>query len=247
MLRWILSNFLNEKEIDFANEDYSVIYHGKVQSVIWEEEDDSLILVICITGGCHVTKRGDSWRLHFVDKWSTPTRGPCQIRVSKDMRCSLKITNGAKIPEAPCHEPVIAGAISLSELKKNFIDPIIASYVSNGWIRKDGKTLHVHNHICVGLCYSSSEKIESQTRELLKYFDANAIIYHVTEDDAEGGSCVIEVEPRSKVYENNVKGILGYKGLYCNIYFIIKGLGMKYDITRKNEQDKSSPIKYVTL
>jgi len=105
-------------------------------------------------------------------------------------------------------------------------------FVKNGLIRKEGRILYVSLDIsdesgCMCGLATDVEQIESVTRDIKKFFDADEIVYQHTHRRADN-LAVVEVEPG---YKGEIRKLPGaYKGdSWCGTYPVIKGLGMRWE------------------
>lgn len=173
-------------------------------------------------------------------------------RMCHSFKLNEEVTN-----EPMCEEPIIDGAIPFGSIMKMILREhpnvqglikefgtftgckyLTDEFVKDGLIRKEGKVLHVNFGIfgptgCVCNFTEKVEKIESVTRDLKKFFEADEIVYHLTKKLAEY-TTMTEVDPG---YTGSIRSVPGaHKGdPLCGTYPVIKGLGMKWVCEGKRE------------
>lgn len=130
-------------------------------------------------------------------------------------------------PEPPSVRKLISETGTFTGCKE-----LMDKFTGDGRIRKDGNTLHVDFSIsdqpgCMCGFATEVEQVESVTRDLKKFFEADEIVFHHTTKTA-GNYVTIEVEPGHKGGIRNLPG--AYEGdPWCGTYPVIKGLGMRWE------------------
>jgi len=104
-------------------------------------------------------------------------------------------------------------------------------FVNDGLIRKDGTMLHVDFNIssqagCMCGFAGTVQELESVTRDLKRFFEADEIVYHLPNKHISHVT-MPEVEPG---YSGSICSVPGYYACdpSCGTYPVIKGLGMSW-------------------
>lgn len=137
-----------------------------------------------------------------------------------------------EVEEIPVPKPPTVSSLIKETGTFTCCQELVDKFVANGLIRKEGRVLHVSMDIsseagCICGLAERVEEIESLTRNLKKFFDADEIIYHHTDRTAEMIS-IVEVDPGYKGHICELPG--AFEGdSYCGTYPVIRGLGMRWE------------------
>lgn len=235
----ICKKHLVGKSVAFTAGNLNEIYRGVISDVIEDAkfQGGSLILVPAETANfCHVRA------FAFVDGILHCFK--TNKEETSEPMCDEPIIDGAipvgsiikmifqeekelnRPPEPPSVRKLIQETGTFTGCKE-----LMDKFAKSGQIRKEGRTLYVEFSIsdepgCMCGFATHVEHIESVTRDLLKFFDADEIVYqHTTK--TEDNYVTIEVEPGHKGAIRNLPG--AFEGdPWCGTYPVIKGLRMKW-------------------
>jgi hypothetical protein len=236
----ILKKHLVGRPVAFTTTDLSKIYRGEISDVIEDEKfhGGSLILVATNANFVHVRAFG------FVDGILHCFK-PSDTAETSEPMCEEPIIDGA-IPFGDLMKRVIlpeekeasrppAGPSIQDLITKHGTftgcQELVDRFTAEGSIRKEGRLLHVSMDIstqvgCMCGLTRRVEKFESLTRDLLRYFDADEIVWHTKR--GAGNTAIVQVEPGHQGSIDSLPG--SFKGdSLCGTLPVIKGIPMRWE------------------